>query len=101
MINLGKMVNIMQEIPWNIKNYKFVCQYKSLGGNKSWCMWNVNSNRQTELKTAMFRSIVCNYSDAHILVKGTMAVVGAAAADRQDKKEIFKNSALFTDYVNK
>ena len=48
----------------------------------------------------MLRSSFCNYSDAHILVKGTITVVNIAAAgaavNNADKKVIFKNYAPFT-----
>ena len=34
-----------------------------------------------KLKCIIIRSILCDYSDAYILVKGTVAVSNAAAAD--------------------
>ena len=36
--------------------------------------WVYNSNSQIRFKTLMLRSILCDYSDAYILVKGTIAV---------------------------
>ena len=59
--------------------------------------YNVNS--QIKFKTRMLKSSLCDYSDAYILVKGTItvnntAVVAAAAsANNTDKKVIFKNCA--------
>ena len=50
---------------------------------------------------------LCDYIDAYILVKGTITITGAGdnAASRQinkrDKGLIFKNCALFTDWISK
>ena len=45
--------------------------------------YNVNS--QIKFKTTMLKSSLCDYSDAYILVKGTITINGAGAndADRQ------------------
>ena len=49
----------------------------------------------------MLESSLCDYSDACILVKGTVAITGAGAnaaarqADERDKGIIFKNCAPF------
>ena len=55
--------------------------------------YNVNS--QIEFKTAMLRSSSCDYSDAYLLVNGTIAVNNTAAAsadpDNTNRKVIFKN----------
>ena len=59
--------------------------------------YNVNS--QIKFKTTMLKSSLCHYSDAYILVKGTITIVGAgdnAAArqsDERDKGVVFKNRA--------
>ena len=49
----------------------------------------------------MFTSSLCYYSDAYILVKGTITVPNMAAAtavsNNGNKKVIFKNRASFTD----
>ena len=62
-------------------------------------------NRQTNFKTSMLRSSLCDYSDAYILVKGNISVnnnAGAgAAANNTNKKVIFKNCAPFTDCISK
>ena len=48
----------------------------------------------------MLRSSLCDYSDAYILVKGTITVANTAAQDQPNnganKKVIFKNCAPFT-----
>ena len=54
---------------------------------------------QIKFKIAMLRSRLCDYSNAYILVKGTIAVNNADVADADanntDKKVIFKNCASF------
>ena len=61
--------------------------------------YNVNS--QIKFKTTMLKSSLCDYSDAYILVKGTISVTNAAAdgaaANKINKKVIFKNCAPFTN----
>ena len=50
----------------------------------------------------MLKSSLCDYSDAYILIKENITVVGAGAddaaiaTDRNNKQAIFKNCALFT-----
>ena len=62
-------------------------------------------NKQIRFKTAMLRSSLCDYSDAYILLKGSMAVnntaADGAAANNNNKKVIFKNCALFTNCISK
>ena len=62
-------------------------------------------NKQIRFKTEMLRSSLYGYSDAYILVKGNITVnntvVGAAAANNSNKKVIFKNCALFTNWISK
>ena len=66
--------------------------------------YNVNS--QIKFKTTMLKSSLCDYSDAYILVKGTITIAGAgddAAARQADEREkgvAFKNCALFINYIS-
>ena len=64
--------------------------------------YNVNS--QIKFKTTMLKSSSCDYSDAYILVKGTISVnntaAQGAAANNTNKKVIFKNCALFTNCIS-
>ena len=46
--------------------------------NESRGAYNVNS--QLKFKTTMLKSSLCNYSDAYILVKGTISANNTAAA---------------------
>ena len=65
--------------------------------------YNVNS--QIKFKTTMIKSSLCDYSDAYILVKGTITVDNTAAAGADasstNKKVIFKNCAPLTDRKSK
>ena len=62
-------------------------------------------NTQTTFKTAMPRSILCDYSDAYILAKGNTLVNNTAAegatATNIDKKVISENCAPFTYCISK
>ena len=72
--------------------------------NESRGAYNVNS--QIKFKTTMLKSSLCDYSDAYILVKGTItfarAGVDAAArqTDKRDKSVAFKNCAPFTNCIS-
>ena len=52
----------------------------------------------------MLRSSLCDYSDAYILVKGTITVNNTAAADADanntNKKVIFKNCSIFSSCIS-
>ena len=52
----------------------------------------------------MLKSSLCDYSDAYILVKGTITVNNTAAAgavvNNTNKKVIFKNCAPFTNCIS-
>ena len=63
-----------------------------------------NANSQIKFKTTMFKSSLCDYSDAYILVEGTISVNNTAAAgaavNNINKKVIFKNCAPFTNCIS-
>ena len=54
----------------------------------------------------MLKSSLCDYSDAYILARGTITVVGAGvenaarATDRNNKQVLFKNCTPFTDCIS-
>ena len=64
--------------------------------------YNVNS--QIKFKTTMLKSSLYDYSDAYILVKGTISVNNTAAqganVNNNNKKVIFKNCAPFTNCIS-
>ena len=70
--------------------------------DESRAAYNVNS--QIKFKTTMLKSSLCDYSDAYILLKGTISVnntiVQGAAANNTNKKVIFKNCGPFTNCIS-
>ena len=63
-----------------------------------------NVNSQIKFKTTMLKSTLCDYSDAYILVKGTISVNDTADAgadvNNTNRKVIFKNCAPFTNCIS-
>ena len=65
-----------------------------------------NTNSQFKFKNTMLMSSLFDYSNAYILVKGIIRVVGqgahaaAIAVDGNNKQAIFKNCASFTDCIS-
>ena len=59
--------------------------------------YNVNS--QIKFRTTMLTSSLCDYSDAYILVKGTISAnntaAAGAAANNTNKKVIFKLCSIY------
>ena len=60
-----------------------------------------------KFKTKMLRSSLCDYADAYILVKGTIAIIGegdtdvAKQLDERNKDVAFKNCAPFTKCISR
>ena len=59
-----------------------------------------NPTKQLRFKTSMLRSDLCDYSDAYIVVKGTITVTDPDNA-AYDKKVAFKNNAPFISWISK
>ena len=59
-------------------------------------------NKNIRFKTSMLRSDLCDYSDAYIVVKGTVALLVAAANenDKAEKNVTFKNNAPFRSCIS-
>ena len=67
-----------------------------------------NENKSVRFKTPMLRSNLCDYSDAHILVKGTIAVTTLGAnnganniRDKKNRPLILKNNAPFVSCITR
>ena len=66
-----------------------------------------NTNGQIKLKSTILKSILCDYSDVYIFVKGTITITTAGYdtdarhADERDKGIIFKNCAPFINCISK
>ena len=61
---------------------------------------NYNINKEIRIKTSMQRSDWCDYSDAYIVVRGTITVTDLDNAKR-NKVVAFKNTGSFTDCISK
>ena len=59
-----------------------------------------NTNKQIRFKTSMLQSELCDYSDAYIVVRGT--INGTDSKNKAyDKKLAFKNNAPFISCISK
>ena len=95
MMEYQKIINLSDNTPNQLSIFR----------TKNWIEINDQSrevycfNTYIRFKTAMLESILCDYKDAYILVKGRIAITGAGAdavvreADEKDKGVIFKNCA--------
>ena len=65
------------------------------------------TNNDIKFETTMLRSNLCDYADAYILVKGTIAITGAEdddaakQLDERNKGVLFKNCAPFTTCLSR
>ena len=91
-----KIINLLENEPSRFKT-------------KNWVEINDESHgvystaSQIKFKTAMLRSSLRDFSQAYILVKGTITVPNTtktAAPNNRNKKVIFRNCALFTDCIS-
>ena len=64
-----------------------------------------DENKSIRFKTPMLRSDLCDYSDAYILVNGTITVTAPAGAnnvrDKKDRPFILKNNAPFVSCITR
>ena len=57
-------------------------------------------NKQIEFKTSILQSDLYDYSNAHIVVRGTITVTGANNRDRKNRCLLFKNNAPFISCIS-
>ena len=97
-----KIANLIDDTP--NQPYKFRTRNWVEINDESRGAYNVNS--QIKFKTTMLKSTLCDYSDAYILVKGTITIIGRGAdaaarqADERDKGASFKNCAPFINCIS-
>ena len=60
---------------------------------------NSNPNNEIRIKTSMLRSNLCDYSNAYIVLKGTITVTSPGNAKRN--KAVLKNNARFINCISK
>ena len=61
---------------------------------------NYNVSKEIKIKTSMLRSDLCDFSDAYIVVKGTITVTNSDNAKR-NKAVAFQNPAPFINCISK
>ena len=95
-----KIANLTDDTP--NKSSKFRTRNCVEINDESRGAYNVNSKIKS--KTTMLKSSLCDYSDAYILVKGTISVnntaAAGAAANNNDRKVMFKKCAPFTNCIS-
>ena len=62
---------------------------------------NYNANKEIRTKTSMLRSDLCGFSDAYIVVKGTITLEVDNGANKRNKNLAFKNNAPFINCISK
>ena len=60
-----------------------------------------SSSKNIRFKTSIFRSNLCDYSDAHIVVKGRTSARATENTDLGQKYIAFKNNAPFRSCITK
>ena len=60
-----------------------------------------STNKQIRIKTSMLQSDLWDYSDAYIVIKGTITIEGANNRDRKNTSLAFKNNAPFISCISK
>ena len=97
-----KIANLIDDTPNQPSKFRTRNWFEINDESRGAC--NVNS--QIKFKAAMLKSSLCDYSDAYILVKGTITIikrgadVAARHADERDKGVSFKNCAPFNNCIS-
>ena len=60
-----------------------------------------NTSKPIRFKTSMLRSDLCDYSDAYVWVKGTIAVINPNNSVNFDRRLTLKNSTPFILHISK
>ena len=78
-----------------------------MGWNKWWYKWGYTTGSEIKFKNTMLRSSSWDYTDAYILVKGTIPITESGDDDverrayKRNKSAIFKNCAPFIKCISK
>ena len=62
---------------------------------------NYNANKEIRTKTSMLRSDLCGFSDAYIVVKGTITLEVDYDANKRNKNLAFENNVPFINCISK
>ena len=97
-----KIINLLDNTPNQPSKFKTKIWVEVNDGSYG----SYSTASQIKFKTSMIRSSFCDYSDAHILAKGTITITGEGAddpakrADKREKRVIFKYCTPFTDCIS-
>ena len=86
-----KIINLLENTPNQRTKFR----------TKNWVEINddargmYNTNSQIKFKTPMLRSRLCDYSDAYILVSGTITITEAGADDTAKRTEEREKGVIF------
>ena len=92
-----KIINLLDNMPNQLSMFRTKNWVEKNDHSRGVC----NTDSDIRFKTTVLKSSLCDYSDAYIVVKGTIKITGAgddAAARQADEKKkglIFKNCAPF------
>ena len=108
--NNNTIINMIMEYQENINLIDNATNQPFKLRTRNWVEINYESkgkydNSNIRFKTSKIRSNLCDYSDAYILVKRTIAVpiteIAGTPVNNTNKKVIFKNCAPFTNCISK
>ena len=93
-----KIIDLLENTPYHPSKFRA----------KNWVEINkdvretYNTNIQIKFNTLMLKSSLCDYSDAYMLVMGTITVAAQAGnnPNNGDKEVVFKNFTPFTDCIS-
>ena len=93
-----KIIDLLENTPYHLSKFRA----------KNWVEINkdvretYNTNIQIKFNTLILKSSLCDYSDAYMLVMGTITVAAQAGnnPNNGDKEVVFKNFAPFTDCIS-
>ena len=94
-----KLINFLDNTPNQPTKYRTKNWVEITGDARG--TYKINS--QIKFKNSLLKSGWCDYSDAQILVKGTVSIAAQAGdnPNNEDKEQAFKNCAPFTDCIVK
>ena len=96
-----KIINLLDNTPNQSSKFKA----KNLVEISDESRRTYNKDNQIKFNTSILRSSLYDYSNAYILVKGTITVAKSAAQDQPNnaanKMVIFKNCAPFTNCISR
>ena len=93
-----KMVNLFDNKPSQATKFRTKIWVET---NEDACRTH-STNSQIKFKTSMLKSRLCDYSDAYVIVGGTITVAELTAGRGNNSIEVvFKYCAPFTDCISK